>query len=473
MAFRRAAVAALASLGILAAATVAYASEVGVAVVDVTTPINAVTLAPGGSGPITINMTVTGNQEGTATFDVYRDWTLSGGTFTGSNPKEFTVAPRRAQDAPTTFSTTGTVTIATGQSDGTFTLAASAFDITNSNQQGAKLGIGTASSYAVTVLAPTPSNAAPVVAADSASVAVDEGSPATMTGTWSDADEDTVELTASYGTVAANSDGTWSWSATPSDGPIDTQTVTITANDGTTTSSTTFGLVVNNVAPSIASSLNSSIDCRTNAVLNLSFADQGVNDGPWAVGIDWGDGGGDTTFTAAAQGTQSVDGHLYTSPGDYTVTVTVTDKDGGSKSVTHNVQVQQTYATTFLAPFDGASPSNLVTNTMKNGRVVPVKIKIFDECSLGYVTDPTTAVTIKISSTGAAGTTADPVEVYADAGASSAGTDRFRWSTDGFWIYNLDSKSLGLQTNNVYRVDAYVAGSKATSDNWALLKPVK
>jgi hypothetical protein len=57
-----------------------------------------------------------------------------------------------------------------------------------------------------------------------------------------------------------------------------------------------------------------------------------------------------------------------------------------------------------------------------------------------------TATVSKTSGTG----TGDPVEEYADAGQSSAGTNLFRWATDstvpggGFWIYNLDSKALGL-----------------------------
>jgi hypothetical protein len=133
----------------------ALASDVGVSVVDVTAPTGSVTLAPGGSGAITINMTVNGKQDGTATFDVYRDWTLSGGLFAGSNPETFTVPPRAAQDDPTTFSTTGTVTVAAGQIAGTFTLAVSAFDITNSNATGAKLADGADSNYEVIVSAPS------------------------------------------------------------------------------------------------------------------------------------------------------------------------------------------------------------------------------------------------------------------------------------------------------------------------------
>ena len=131
------------------------ASEVDVAVVDVTTPTNSVAVAPGGSAGITINMSVTGNQAGFATFEVYRDWTLSGGTFTGSNPQEFAVAPRSGGDPATTLSTTGTVTVAAGQSSGTFALAVGAFDITNSNATGAKLAAGDSSTYSVTVTAPS------------------------------------------------------------------------------------------------------------------------------------------------------------------------------------------------------------------------------------------------------------------------------------------------------------------------------
>jgi hypothetical protein len=142
----------------------AYASDVTVAVVDTTVPTKAVTLAPEASSTITINLTVTGNQEGIATFKVYQDWVLSGGNFAGSNPKTFTVPARAAQDDATTFTTTGTVSVAAGQADGPFTLKAGAFDITNTNTTGAKLDVGKASSYAVTVKTPAVTNTKPSVA---------------------------------------------------------------------------------------------------------------------------------------------------------------------------------------------------------------------------------------------------------------------------------------------------------------------
>src|SRR5215216_7327577 len=100
---------------LLALPAIALASAVDVAVVDVTAPTGSVSLSPGGEGTITINMSVSGKQEGTATFEVYRDWTLSGGTFQGSNPQEFTVAPRAGGDPATTFSTSGTITVDSSQ----------------------------------------------------------------------------------------------------------------------------------------------------------------------------------------------------------------------------------------------------------------------------------------------------------------------------------------------------------------------
>lgn len=150
---------ALAVLAVLLMANGASASEVNASVVDIDSPIGQVSLAAGQSGSISINLTVTGKQDGTATFKMYRDWALSGGTFAGSNPQTFTVPPRATNSvAATTFSTTGTVNVASPHTPGgPFTLAVKAFDITNSNDTGAKLGAGSASNYAVTVTAPADS----------------------------------------------------------------------------------------------------------------------------------------------------------------------------------------------------------------------------------------------------------------------------------------------------------------------------
>jgi hypothetical protein len=423
-----------------------------------------------------------------------------------------------------------------------------------------------------------PANRDPTVTVNQATVTVDEGVLATNTGTYSDPDGDPVSLSASVGQVTADA-GTWSWSFQTTDGPAQSQEVTITADDDKGgTGSASFQLIVNNVPPvadftatspidegssstleftnafdpstadteagfhyafacdgnvnslptsyaaagSSASasclfqdngsfivagrifdkdngystylqtvqvnnvppavsivSLDGTVDCRKEARLTFSFSDPGVNDSPWSVEISWGDGNTDP-FSFNTQVTQTVT-HVYTLPGTYTVTVKVTDKDGGVGEANGSIKVEQVYAVDFLPPFDDSSPSGLIVNTMKNGRVVPVKATIFDVCRASYVNDPTTEVTIKVSKTSGNGNS-DPVEEYADAGQSSAGTNRFRWTTDssvpggGFWIYNLDSKALGLVVNNLYRVDIYVGpnwATLATRDTWAVLQPVK
>ncbi len=78
----------------------------------------------------------------------------------------------------------------------------------------------------------TVNNVAPTGTADDATVTVDEGDPAANTGTYFDPGTDTVLLTASVGSVVDNNDGTWSWSFTTTDGPDDSQTVTIYGDDG-------------------------------------------------------------------------------------------------------------------------------------------------------------------------------------------------------------------------------------------------
>jgi hypothetical protein len=511
-----------------------------------------------------------------------------------------------------------------------------------------------------------PSNTAPEVAADNDPVTVDEGDTAANTGTYSDADGDTVTLSASVGDIVDNLDGTWSWSFSTTDGPDESQTVTIYANDGQDTSSVSFDLTVNNVAPTIAlsgatnvdegspyalnlgavtdpgddtvstytiywgdgasdsfsgvpsgskthtyadgpNSYNVTVDlidedgtfadagsqavtvdnvkptvsataddstlfegdtltgsgsftdpgadvwsatvdygdgsgvqsltlnvdktfslshlyadddaddtytvtvcvndedpgaggctsfnvtvanvaptvakpsfaltpinCQTSVNLTgISFSDPGVNDANWIVNIDWGDGSTDTNYDATTQGAQAPQSHTYSSGGTFIATVTVTDKDGGAGSNTssNTITVIQ-YALDFLPPFDDSTPSGLIVNKMKNGRVVPVKVTIYDYCAAAYLTDPNANVTIKVTKTSGTTGISDPVEEYADAGQSSGTTNAFRWA-DGFWIYNLDSKALGLVVNNFYRVDVYVGLVKATVSNWAVLQPVK
>jgi PKD repeat protein len=182
----------------------------------------------------------------------------------------------------------------------------------------------------------TVSNVAPSVSADNGAVTVDEGQTATNTGSYSDP-VDSVSLSASTGTVTDEGSGTWSWSYSTSDGPDDGEAVTITADDGEDTSSTTFDLTVNNVAPTVTiDSLPSTADEGDTVALSASFSDPGSD--THTATVDWGDGTTETVSVDQSADTLSAS-HTYDDDGIYTVTVTVEDDDGDSGTDSSTVDV--------------------------------------------------------------------------------------------------------------------------------------
>src|SRR5439155_24679234 len=113
-----------------------------------------------------------------------------------------------------------------------------------------------------------------------------------------------------------------------------TVTVTVTDKDGDS-GSATFKVIVANVAPSVSPPADQTGTEGASKSFSLgSFSDPGANDGPWGVDVNWGDGSFHTTFSAGSQGVLSSQSHTYADNGPYPVTVTVTDKDGGSGSAT-------------------------------------------------------------------------------------------------------------------------------------------
>jgi hypothetical protein len=134
------------------------------------------------------------------------------------------------------------------------------------------------------------------------------------------------------------------------------------------------------------------------------------------------------------------------------------------------------YTIQYLQPLDQSDATTYRENTGKNGRVIPVKVQIFKN---GTAILETSTVLMKV--VGAAcsgGTGADAIEEYADAGLSNGNTNLFRWSSPQ-WIYNLDTRAVGLTNNNCYRFDVYVTalsgptGIKASAATYAIFKPVK
>src|SRR2546426_1123569 len=127
-------------------------------------------------------------------------------------------------------------------------------------------------------------------------------------------------------------------------------------------------VMVNNVAPTITAPANQTANEGASTSFMLgSFSDPGVNDTPWAVDIDWGDSSSHMTFSAPAQGPITAQNHTYddntTPPATgYTVTVKVTDKDGGTDSKTFKVTVANVAPTATLSnngPVNEGSPAKI------------------------------------------------------------------------------------------------------------------
>jgi len=183
-------------------------------------------------------------------------------------------------------------------------------------------------------------NSAPDIAANNASVTVDEGETATNSGTVSDPDNDPVTLSASIGTVVNHGDGAWSWSLATTDGPA-AQTVTITADDGNGgTAQTTFDLTVNNVAPTVNAGPDQTVFRNAVVTVSGSWSDPaGAADNPYAWSWDL---TGDTVVDesgAANYGDTVVRTTSFVVDGVATLTFSVTDKDGASASDTVQITV--------------------------------------------------------------------------------------------------------------------------------------
>lgn len=217
-------------------------------------------------------------------------------------------------------------------------------------------GGGTSNSQTFTVNA---ANSAPTINRTNATVMVNEGSQATNSGAWSDSEaSNSVTLTASVGTVTkggTNASGTWNWSYTPTDGPAQSQSVTITANDGAGgVSTTTFGLTVNNVAPTGSINVDSSVDegSGTFVFLIADFNDASSNDRD--AGFEYGFTCNGSTYTAFT-GTkvypgQNIDSSCPKSPsGTRTVGARIRDKDGGVTIITKDVIVRAQTSVTMVS----------------------------------------------------------------------------------------------------------------------------
>ena len=164
-------------------------------------------------------------------------------------------------------------------------------------------------------------NVAPGIVLGNSLVTVDEGQLATNSGTYNDPGDDSITLETSIGMIVDNLDGTWSWSFGAINGPADSQMVTITATDSDGGASmATFELVVNNLDPNIVSTVIPSGGESELLTFMATAMDPGIAD---ILTYEWDFGDGTPTVTGATVA------HAFIDNGDFSVTLTVTDGDGG------------------------------------------------------------------------------------------------------------------------------------------------
>lgn len=121
------------------------------------------------------------------------------------------------------------------------------------------------------------------------------------------------------------------------DNPGSEIAVIIEDKDGLFTSYT-VPFVVNNVPPAIAALADDSVATLANYSRTVTFTDPGAD--TWTATVDFGDGNGVQNLGAVGK-TFNID-NVFATAGTYVVTVTVTDKDGGSDTETFDVNVTNT-----------------------------------------------------------------------------------------------------------------------------------
>jgi hypothetical protein len=165
------------------------------------------------------------------------------------------------------------------------------------------------------------SNVAPVVDAGEDQT-VDEGDLVTIAPTITDAGvEDTRTVSINWGDGTTNSDFTHAYA----DNGVYTVTVTATDDDGDA-GSDSLDIKVLNVAPVVDAGEDASVDEGDSVRIAPTFSDAGTADTHTAT-VSWGDGSateniGDVTSPMSLT-------HTYCTGGSHTVTVRVSDDDGG------------------------------------------------------------------------------------------------------------------------------------------------
>jgi hypothetical protein len=166
--------------------------------------------------------------------------------------------------------------------------------------------------------------------------------------------------------------------------------------------------------------------------IGFSFSDPGSAD-TFTGSIDWGDGSIDGSFTASPVSSS----HDYAA-GEYTISVSVSDDDGGQDSDTAEFSLLYNVSGV-LQPVNNTQ--NQSPSVFRHGSTIPVKIQVTD-CNDVSVSGLSPQIAVRKIS-GTTPTSGTDEAITSTSGADSGST--MRWS-DPLYIYNLASKSLADST---------------------------
>ena len=178
----------------------------------------------------------------------------------------------------------------------------------------------------------------------------------------SDPDGDALSYNWSFGDGSAGSGV--KPSHTYANNAVYTVTLTVTDARGASSAPGTTTATIANAGPTVNAGPNQTVTAGSALTVSANFSDPGVNDAPWSYAFDLGDGSPQTAGSTTSQAAPVTATHTYQTAGNYTVQVTVTDRDGasglGAKSVT--VSAAAATARTVFTLGDNVYPSGSLTN---------------------------------------------------------------------------------------------------------------
>ena len=139
----------------------------------------------------------------------------------------------------------------------------------------------------------------------------------------------------------------------PDDAPYP---VTLTVDDGYLSDVANAEARVTNVNPVVSAGADATLTSAETYNFSGSFVDAGIIDFPWEWEIDWGDGTTPTTGSTNVQSALIQASHQVCAAGDYTVTITVEDKDSGVGSDNLTLTVEHFAVVIDISPTEDPNP---------------------------------------------------------------------------------------------------------------------